>query len=46
MGAMFAVIVAIQRHNGGTVMGGLFRSMDFICYVIILFQTTLYGEMR
>ena len=23
-------------------VGGIFRSMDFICYVIILFQTTLY----
>jgi hypothetical protein len=36
------VVVVIQRHQGGSVVGGIFRSMDFICYVIILFQTTLY----
>ena len=23
-------------------MGGLFRAMDFFCYLIILLQTTLY----
>ena len=36
------VVVMIQRRQGGSLIGGIFRSMDFICYVIILFQTTLY----
>ena len=36
------VVVMIQRRQGGSVAGGIARSMDFICYVIILFQTTLY----
>jgi hypothetical protein len=36
------VVVMIQRRHGGSLVGGIFRSMDFICYVVILFQTTLY----
>ena len=41
-GAVFAVVFLIQRRQGGSLVGGLFRAMDFFCYLIILLQTTLY----
>ena len=40
--AVFAAVFFIQRQQGGTLMGGLSRSIDFACYLIILLQTTLY----
>ena len=39
---VFALVFLIQRRQGGSLMGGLFRAMDFFCYLIILLQTTLY----
>ena len=42
LGVIGATVFYVQRSRGGTLVGGLFRSMDFMCYVIILFQTTLY----
>ena len=41
-GAVFAVVFLIQRRQGGSLVGGLFRAMDFFCYLVILLQTTLY----
>jgi surface protein len=41
-GAVFAVVFFIQRRQGGSLVGGLFRAMDFFCYLVILLQTTLY----
>ena len=35
---VFAIIYLIQRRQGGTLLGGVFRAMDFICYLIILLQ--------
>ena len=39
---VFALVFLIQRRQGGSLMGGLFRAMDFFCYLVILLQTTLY----
>jgi len=39
---VFALVFLIQRREGGSLMGGLFRAIDFFCYLIILLQTTLY----
>ena len=41
-GAVVVLVFLIQRRQGGSRMGGLFRAMDFFCYLIILLQTTLY----
>jgi hypothetical protein len=41
-GVVCAIVLVIQRKEGGTTVGGIFRAMDFFCYVIILLQTTLY----
>ena len=40
--AVFLIVFLIQRRQGGSLMGGLFRAMDFFCYLVILLQTTLY----
>ena len=39
---VFVLVFLIQRRQGGSLMGGLFRAMDFFCYLVILLQTTLY----
>ena len=42
VGVVFLLVFAIQRQRGGTMTGGLFRALDFACYLIILLQTTLF----
>jgi hypothetical protein len=39
---VFAIVFLIQRRQGGSLMGGAFRAIDFFCYLVILLQTTLY----
>ena len=39
---ILAIVILFVRRQGGSLMGGLFRAMDFVCYLIILLQTTLY----
>ena len=41
-GGVVAIVILFMRRQGGSLVGGLFRSMDFVCYLIILLQTTLY----
>jgi hypothetical protein len=41
-GGILAIVILFMRRQGGSLMGGLFRAMDFVCYLIILLQTTLY----
>ena len=36
------IVIAIQRHSGGTRGGGMQRAFHFIIYVVVLLQTTMY----
>ena len=36
------LLYAAKRRHGGTFGGGAARAIDFVCFVVLLFQTTLY----